>query len=295
MKPMLAATVENLDQLKKRFPLYASPKLDGIRVLVQGGQVVSRNLKPIPNQFVQKTLQRELDLWDLEGLDGELIVGDPADKDCFRRTTSGVMSVEGNPDFVFWVFDKYDVADFDFRHRLVKQIVKSLNHERVKPVPHILVKDAWETTAYEEQMLARGFEGIMLRVVNGLYKQGRSTMREGHLMKLKQFADSEAVVLGMVEQQHNTNEKKLNEIGKMQRTSHKAGKVGKATMGALKVCDIHSMVEFEIGTGFDDQFRQTVWDNPKLIHGKTVKYKYFPTGSKDKPRFPVFLGFREDL
>jgi hypothetical protein len=27
--------------------------------------------------------------------------------------------------------------------------------------------------------------------------------------------------------------------------------------------------------------------------GKVVKYKSQPTGVKDKPRFPVFLGFRD--
>jgi DNA ligase-1 len=63
-------------------------------------------------------------------------------------------------------------------------------------------------------------------------------------------------------------------------------------LGALKVRDIHSGVEFDIGTGFDDVLRLWVWEHREENMGRLVKYKYFPTGSKDKPRFPTFLGFR---
>lgn len=294
MKPILSATVNNINELQGKFPLYGSPKLDGIRALVINGQVVSRNLKPIPNKFVQKTLQRELNLRELEGLDGELIVGDPTHPDAFRRTTSGIMSVEGNPDFTFWIFDKYDCQGFEYRYRLILQICKALKHERVKPVPHVILYDAFETRDYEEKMLQKGFEGIMLRRVDGAYKFGRSTLNEGHLMKLKQFADSEAVVLELHEQMENTNEKIADELGRAKRSSHKDGKVGKKTLGSVHVRDCHSGVEFDVGSGFDDLLRQKYWDNPKLLKGKVIKYKYFPTGSKEKPRFPVFLGLRKD-
>jgi hypothetical protein len=30
------------------------------------------------------------------------------------------------------------------------------------------------------------------------------------------------------------------------------------------------------------------------VVGKRVKYKHQPHGAKDKPRCPVFIGFRED-
>src|SRR5712691_7907552 len=84
-KPMLALSkLPDFRMLK--FPLLVSPKLDGIRASVQGGQLVSRSLKPIPNKNVQD-LFRNLP----EGIDGELIEGNPSDEP-FRRTTSIVMS-----------------------------------------------------------------------------------------------------------------------------------------------------------------------------------------------------------
>ena len=93
-RPMLAATVDPNDLDALRFPLLASPKLDGVRALVSDdGQLVSRNLKPIPNANVQKAFGRP----EFAGLDGELVCGDPTAPDAFRKTTSAAMSRDGAP------------------------------------------------------------------------------------------------------------------------------------------------------------------------------------------------------
>ena len=65
------------------------------------------------------------------------------------------------------------------------------------------------------------------------------------------------------------------------------------TLGALIVRDKKTKVEFSIGTGFDDAERLRIWQMDDLsISGVVIKYKSQPTGVKDKPRFPVYLGFR---
>ena len=51
IKPMLSGTVT--DPAALRYPVLVSPKLDGYRASVQGGVVLSRNLKPIPNAHVR--------------------------------------------------------------------------------------------------------------------------------------------------------------------------------------------------------------------------------------------------
>lgn len=306
MKPMLAATIDHIDQLTGKYPLLGSPKLDGIRALIVDGKLYSRNMKLIPNRFVHKALP----LRAMNGWDGELIVGKPEAADCFRATTSGVMSVEGEPNFCFYAFDMVPMygGNIQFLDRFMglKRNVTALNNKYVKLVPQVDLTGPFAVHDYEEKMLARGFEGVMLRSREGTYKHGRSTMKEGALMKLKQFADSEAVVLGVVEQMENTNEQTRDALGRSKRSSHKAGKVGKDTLGALRVKDVVTGVEFDIGTGFDDIMRKQLWDahqadfNANLrksqwsIIGCSIKYKYFPTGSKDKPRFPVFIGFRKD-
>lgn len=38
---------------------------------------------------------------------------------------------------------------------------------------------------------------------------------------------------------------------------------------------------------------EEIWNKQVELIGSTVKYKYFEIGVKDKPRFPIFCGFRD--
>lgn len=290
-KPLLSATVKDVSDLEGKWPLIASAKLDGIRVLIKDGVAVSRTLKPIRNKYVQSILGVPA----LEGLDGEIIVGSSTDDDAFRNTTSGVMSEDGEPDFTFFVFDKYDVDDpFVLRLSKAGEIIDGANVPNVVTLPHKLVFNAVELEAFEKECLELGFEGVMLRKPLGDYKYGRSTLKEGILMKVKQFVDSEARIVGFVERMHNANEATTDNLGHTERSSHKENLVGRGDLGALNVVDIHTGVEFDIGTGFTDEVRAFIWENKESFLGKIVKYKYFPVGIKDKPRHPVFLGVRAE-
>jgi DNA ligase-1 len=53
-------------------------------------------------------------------------------------------------------------------------------------------------------------------------------------------------------------------------------------------------IEFSIGTGFDSDTRKDLWKRRDEVIGKIVKFKYFSQGVKIAPRFPVFLGFRDE-
>lgn len=288
-RPMLAATVD--DVAKLRFPLLASPKLDGIRALVLNGVVVSRNLKPIPNKHVQTVLGHQR----LNGLDGELIVGDPTDPAAFRQTSSGIMAIEGQPRFAFHVFDAVSAQVFADRLSYASSVVARYGSDLVYAVKHFEVLEEVDLLNYEEDFLEQGYEGLMLRDPGGCYKHGRSTFKEHGLLKLKRFADAEAEVLGFEEQLQNTNEAKRDALGAQVRSTKKAGMRGKATLGALRVKGLNGPykdIEFRIGSGFDDALRASVWLTQAMWLGSAVKYRYFPGGSKDAPRFPVFVGAR---
>ena len=96
-KVMLATDAE-LDKL--RFPLLASPKLDGIRAYVRDGVVYSRSNKPIPNKWVQEQFKM------LDHADGELIVGYANSSTVYRDTVSHVMAHDKvGFDVVFHIFD----------------------------------------------------------------------------------------------------------------------------------------------------------------------------------------------
>lgn len=287
MKPMLASNVEPNEI---RFPVFASPKLDGVRALVIDGKLYSRSLKLIPNPHVQAMFAKE----ELNGLDGELICGEPTAKDVFRATTSAVSNERFAPSkpVRFYVFDNFK-ASGGFAKRL--ESILGMMLAGVELVPQKFVRNADELLAFEAQMLEAGYEGLILRAPSGPYKHGRSSAKEGWMLKLKRFSDSEAKIIGMEEEMHNGNSAARNALGNLERSGAAAGLVGKGRMGALVVRDLKSGVEFNIGTGFTEEDRINFWKNREQIIGDArfvVKYKSFLIGTKDKPRFPVYLGIR---
>lgn len=282
MKVMLAGKA-NLDRIN--YPVLVSAKYDGVRAYIENGVVYSRRNIPIPNHYVQEKFGK------LHGLDGELIVGDETADNVFNMTQSGVMTEVGKPDVRFFAFDHFVFPLAPFRDRIsyVARMVRK--HHDVVLVEHTLCPKRIIVDKEEQKYIELGYEGAMLRHPMGPYKFGRSTAREGFLLKLKRFADSEAVVLGVEEEMHNTNDK--DDAGK--RTSHKAGMVPKGTLGALKVKDCISRAEFNVGSGFTAAERMALWKKRHQIIGAIITYKYFPAGGKNAPRFPTFVGFREDL
>lgn len=285
-KPMLASPLVG----DVKFPVLVSPKLDGVRCLIIDGVACSRSLKAIPNKHVQKLFGKP----EFNGLDGELIVGSPVSLDVFQRTTSGIMSVNGEPAVVFYVFDDFSV-DAPFMVRLNSATERGASHSNLLPVVHDTVEHADKLLCFEGHYLARGYEGLMVRAPDGPYKQGRSTSKEGWLLKVKKFVDAEATIIGCTELMHNGNSAQVNLLGHSERSSHKSGMIGKQVLGAMIVRDIETGIEFDIGTGFTAVQREYfffLWQHDLLI-GKIVKYKSQPTGVKDKPRFPVFLGLRD--
>ena len=303
LKPMLAgkATDEQIAKLLDKGPMEASFKLDGIRCMIQDGIALSRSLKPIPNKHVQSVIGRK----EFNGFDGELIVGEPTNNDAYRNTTSRIMSENKKFKFSFWIFDYFLKNDTYANRQKEITFLKQVNLQKLIPEhDHTLkmlgtktINSMKELEEYEVSCLKIGYEGVILRDPNAMYKHGRSTAKEGGLIKVKRFKDSEATVLDVEEQMKNNNEKKVNELGRGQRSSHKANKSPKGTLGALVVKDVHSGVQFNIGTGFTNTIRDQLWFHREDIIGTTVKYKYFDIGVKEAPRHPVYLGIRipEDM
>lgn len=269
-QPMLAAKLSDVATL--RFPCLATPKIDGIRCLKVDGRVLSRSFKPIPNKYIVSLVETLPD-----GVDGELLAGD------FSDTESAVMSRDGEPDFQYWVFDVYSDKPYEAR---VQDMPSAPWIVQLMPHPLFSLEDFF---AYERLCIGAGHEGVMTRAGNSPYKCGRSTPTEQYLVKHKRFDDSEAIIIGFLEQYTNNNEIQRNAFGKARRPGGRANHTPKGTLGSLQVRDVYTGVEFEVGTGFDDALRKKLWTERPL--GVAIRYKYQGTTGK-RPRFPVFLGFR---
>jgi DNA ligase-1 len=289
-RPTLAV---NADMAKVQYPVYASPKLDGIRCSIVNGKALSRTLKSIPNKEVYEFLSK----MDYDGLDGELIVGPPTAEDCYTKTVSKIMSHDKGLDKVtYHVFDKHN-APGRFIERL-DTLVKfaapfAKGTLKIEVLPQALISNEDDLLEYEAEKVNEGFEGVILRAPEAPYKFGRSTVNEGYLLKCKRFSDSEAEIIGFEEEMFNGNCAETNELGRTKRSTAKAGLSGKSTLGAFKVRDIHTGVEFAIGTGLTALQRGMFWQRQDEYLGKLCKYKFFPVGVKIAPRHPVFLGLRD--
>jgi DNA ligase-1 len=283
-----AGTCEDFAAL--RFPLYASLKLDGVRALITKVGVLSRSLKPIPNNAVQKLFTSP----DLDGLDGEFIFGAVTAHDVCRQTVSAVMSPDKPASgLVYHVFDFVTDGPFTERYAIARQKVERFSKKYpITLVEQRLIHSLAELEAMEEKALSDGHEGIMVRRPAGLYKHGRATEKSQDLLNIKRFEDDEAIVVGVTELMHNDNAAFTNEIGRTARSTAQDGLVGAGTLGALLLRNQEG-VEFSVGSGFDADERKELWRDRKVLMGRLVKYRYFPSGSKDKPRFPTWIGFRD--
>lgn len=290
-KPMLACPAPS----DLQYPLLASAKLDGIRCTVWSEQPMTRALKPIPNTFVRETIRAA----KLPAVfDGELVVGPANAPDVYTRTTSGIMSRDGTPDFSLWVFDYVpqlaDRESFSYRWGRLVDRTSAIRafHPWFRVLPHEWVRSHEELLRFEQRCIAEGFEGVILRHPDAPYKHGRSTAKEQGMMKVKRFDDTELEVVGVVELNHNDNEAVTNELGHTQRSTAKAGLRPAGVLGAL-VCKWQDTT-VEVGTGFTAAQRAELWqEGPGRLIGRLVKVKYFAHGMVDKPRHPVFLGFRD--
>lgn len=287
-------------------PSYASPKIDGLRAIVKDGIVFSKTMKPIPNLYVQELFG------GLEGADGELVVGSPfmtpsdGPDGVFGRSRGPLMRKSSDPIAVYFcVFDCWDRPDEPFKNRVqglyrFQNWYENHTHTAtggVVVVQHSLLSTQEDFDSYLNDALLGGYEGMMLRSTTGLYKYGKATLREQHLLKVKPLEQSEAIILSVEEQNMNLNEFYIDELGLQKRSSSKEWMVGKGTFGFFNLKDFHTGVEFSAGTGLGltDQLRKQIWQNRTILVGKIVRYRYQAIGSKDAPRQPILLGLRDSL
>lgn len=271
-----------------RYPVLASIKMDGIRALRMNMPILaSRTLKWIPNE---ELCARALSL--PVGYDMEL--WSPSLE--YNEIQSTVMTEKANADEIeFHVFDDYKNAlsysqrVLDLSHRLYNSANKWHFFQ-----PAFCI-DSEELFAFEKYAIETHSEGICFRTPDSPYKQGRSTLKEQYLVKHCRWVYEECVITGFKEQMFNANKDKRNAVNKMDRSKSILGMVPKNTLGAFTVINKHR-VTFDVGNGegLIEALRKVIWDNKQDYLGKTIIVKSKAHGVKNKPRSPIFWGFREE-
>lgn len=291
-RPMKATQLTSLEDVK--FPCIVQPKLDGVRCCVLDTVPLTASWKFIPNDHIRNTLMKFFQKnisWHL--IDGELIVGNN-----IQETVSAVMSKRGEPDFKYHVFDGVRYWDetrlsYDHRSKRLGEWLAVCNKiDWLLEVPSYDCISRYDLEVLKTEL--EEYEGLIIRSPAAPYKSGRSTLKEHYLLKWKPFQDSEARIVGFIEQLHNNNPAEQNELGYVERSSCATQMDPAGTLGALLVEDVVSKVQFKIGTGFTARQRREIWNHKKDYLGKILTYKHQPFGEKNKPRIPVFKCWRDE-
>lgn len=311
MKPMLASDA-NLEKIK--FPCMIQPKIDGVRAMYLEDKLTGRSLKQHKNRFINHFFSDPM----FKGLDGEMIVGNyPMHPDLCRNTSSALGSYEGTPFTTWHIFDYITEETISLpyykRLQMAEKVISTIKEKysllgsHLEVLPFIIVDSIEKLNEWEETWLMQGYEGLIIRDPHGSYKQGRSTAKEGGLLRVKRFMDAEAIVVSITEGEENLNVKQVNELGKSFRSSHQENKIGNGMVGNL-ICRLKNDIfdsndnlifskDYEIvvspgNMNHDD--RIYYYGNQQELIGKTIKFKFFPKGIKDKPRFATYQSIRNE-
>ncbi len=233
-----------------------SEKLDGIRGEWTGTEMRTKQGNPIkiPAYFTEN--------FPPFPLSGEIWGG----RQTFQQTVSIVTTEKedtGWDSLKYGIFDSPDkTLTIEQRLKRAKEWFKTHSSRYAFVIEQKPLADANQLQAILDEIEKGGGEGIVLVQKGSIYQSGRSA----RLLKVKNFRDAEAVVVGYIPGQ-----------GKHQ-----------GRMGALKVKLLQNRnITFRIGTGFSDQERIT----PPPI-GSIITFKYNGYYDSGKPRFPSFLRIR---
>lgn len=317
--PTLAcdAPLDDLDSLP--YPLAAMIKFDGVRTLIRDAKFLGRSLKEHRNPYLQGLFRKP----EYNGFDAEGIVGEPNHPNLISITSGAFSRQSDKPrenkfikvDARLYVFDDFShKGTFAERHAQATDRVRALLIEDptrpIKIVPYIVIHNTAELLHFEEGVLADGYEGLILRRLDGTHKNGRSTLgkknkdgtrnigAEMTYLRVKRFTEHEGTVISVEEGFKNTNEAKKNELGQTERSTKKEGMVPNGMIASMMVQNLKTGVIEKISSGRMTNLEAKLWfEDQTLIVGQLVKYASFLIGKKDKPRFPTFQCVRskEDM
>lgn len=237
---------------------WVSEKLDGIRAIWDGSILKTRGGKEI---YAPSWFTAALPSFPVEG---ELWAG----RGKFTQVHTTVL--DHNPSEAAWqtirlmLFDlPNSIGSYQQRYAKLSQFIENNSNPHIDVIEQNAITTESELLAKLASVTAEGGEGLMLRHIENAYQGGRSD----DLLKLKQYQDAEAIVVG-----YKTGTGKY-----------------KNQVGSLLV-KIASGLEFYIGSGLSDAQRQSP---PPL--GSSITFRYNGLTSNGIPRFARYIRQRNSI
>jgi DNA ligase 1 len=272
---------------KLKGKVFLEPKLDGVRVIVvcdvnkDTVTLYSRNGKELINfPRIQEQFDSILDqLPQSMVFDGEVMSDD------FQALMKEIHRKEGaqTDDAVLNLFDCLPLAEFKnggyklplhTRKRELEQFKFGPNIKLVEWVEVDLDNDRDRFLDYNKLCVDKGYEGIMVKPVEGHYECKRSSL----WLKVKPFIEVSLKVVDVEEG-----------------TGRNAGRLGALIVEGT---DMDKFIRTNVGSGLTDQDRDEYWKSKDTLIGQIVEVRADAiTQSQDADgewslRFPRFLRFR---
>ena len=292
IKPMLAHKY-NAD--KAKFPAYIQPKLDGVRCIIKYENGFNPNLDPLYDDrdkivaysrtgkefknidHIKKSLKSFFDEFPKAVLDGELYNHEL--KDDFEKIISLVRRTKPTKECKLESkkligFHCYDVIappvygpNWPYSRRKDFLIEFVPQNKCIHLVPTAYILNDRDAGLHHKANLKAGYEGSILRSLDGEYKHTRSW----DLMKFKDFEDSEALIVGY-------------ELGKGKR---------KGTLGKFIMEDSEG-IQFGCppGKGYDYKEMTYMLNNISDYIGKMATFTFFGRTKANSYRHPLFKALR---
>jgi hypothetical protein len=275
---MLAETApKDLNDLD--YPVFVSTKYDGHHGVRAKGTVLSMGLIPLPNKAIVKCLTEVLP----EGFDFELVVNRN-----LNETASWVRSINAGipPRLDVLVFDWVTKGSlennepFEMRYKRIQNwsianygIILSLQDSTdcagiyIHTLLQTEVSNAAELQEYADLVFDRGDEGVVIRLKDSPYVQGRT----GNMLKMKKHIDDEGKIIGF-----NRGDDGLLKSFRIQWTVPTTGEV----------------INFNISSGLTLRTRKFYWERRDRLLHQFVKFSYQGMPNSQIARHAKILGIR---
>jgi hypothetical protein len=185
-------------------------------------------------------------------------------------------------------FDWLKDLDIPYGKRLVlleRRVMLLRQHydERIQLIHSHWVNSMEELLKVDAINLAAGLEGTIIRDASLPGKPGRSSKQVMHLWRIKRFIDFEVRITKVFPAMENRNPAKVNELGRTERSSHKANKVPKDMAGTMQGVVLKDVVHegkllfkrgmvIDVGPGkMDHDMRRAVLANPRWSRSRSAR------------------------
>jgi ATP-dependent DNA ligase len=237
---------------KIKFPCAIEPKIDGVRCIIKNGKGISRTGKIFKNlDLIIPFLPKGI--WD-----GELHIANQSFGKVAGFTRNNNAQLYEKERVIFHIFDVKVNMSFEKRRKYIIENIIETN--QIKIIEQKLVNTKKEINEIHEEFVKKGFEGSVIKNLDGYYILGRSE----DVLKNKDYHDAEFKVISYT--------------------------LSKTNGDMVVWCCENGTDLFDVVLNCNLKEHQSFLKNPKNYIGKymTVHYKEIVNGIPREPRGKCF-------